>query len=46
MHELDTILQLYIQHQLHYFRGEFHLSKDTKEKLGEAVNDKFNDEIK
>lgn len=44
--ELDTILQLYIQNQLHYFQGEFNLSKDTKEKLGGAVNDKFNDEIK
>lgn len=41
-----TILELYIQNQLHYFQGEFNLSKDTKEKLGGAVNDKFNDEVK
>lgn len=46
VHELDTILQLYIQYQLHYFQGEFNSSKNTKEKLGGAVNDKFNDEIK
>lgn len=46
MHELGTILKHNIQYQLHYFQGEFNSSKNTKEKLGGAVNDKFNDEIK
>lgn len=46
VHGLDTILQLYIQYQLHYLRGEFNSSKNTKEELDSAINDKFNGEIK
>lgn len=46
VHELDIMLQLSIQNQLHYFQGEFNSSKNTKKKLAGAVNDKFNDEIK
>lgn len=45
VHELDTVLQLYIQYWLYYFQGDFSSSKNTKEKLGGAVNDKLNDEI-
>lgn len=46
VHELDTVLQLCIHYQLHYFHREFNLSINTKEELGDAVNDKFHGEIK
>lgn len=45
-YELYTILQLYIQYQLHYFQGDFYSSKNIREKLGGAVNVNYHDEIK